>query len=145
MCTHEKSGTHRGCDLSYSHHHRQTRQNPQVDKARATDMGVNETHLCCHSPELRPLPITAHSSLDQGYIDPEFKLKQERPEMLPCCWWDHRSGEGKAGHIEPHSTEARASRCSLGAASLFLWLSLKATASSFCPSVCSHEGPFFPR
>lgn len=98
MCIHKKSGTHRGCDPSYSHHHGQTRQNPQVDQARATAMGMNETHLCGHSPQLRPPPITALSSPDGGYRDPESKLKQEHPGMLPCCWWDHRSGEGKAGH-----------------------------------------------
>lgn len=98
MCTHEKSGSPQGCDLSYSHHRGQTRQHPEVDKARATAMGVNETHLCGHSPKLRPLPVTALSSLDRGYRDPESKLKQDRPGMLPGCWWDHRSGEGEAGH-----------------------------------------------
>lgn len=93
-CTHKKSGAHRGCDPSYSHHHGWSRQHPQVDKARAT-----ETHLSSHSPKLRPPPVTALSSLDRGHRDPESKQKQERPGMLPfpCCWWDHRSGEGKAG------------------------------------------------
>lgn len=37
---------------------------PEVDRATATALGMNETGLC------RPLPITDLSSLDQGHGDP---------------------------------------------------------------------------
>lgn len=70
MWMHQESETHQGCDPSSSCHHGHIRTLKPEGRAKVTAMDMNETHLCWHSPRLRPLPLTALSSLHQDYRDP---------------------------------------------------------------------------